>query len=127
MSNIVKTKFAGLLRGLLRRVDDSDLPEVPRTLPQTPPPSFSVSALSQPQASPQSHSVGTVEAQAPTTNADELELPLQPILAGLPMDLRGKIIQPPPPGTTLIMPVEKILSQLAQIHRKSGKNRLQGQ
>jgi predicted regulator of Ras-like GTPase activity (Roadblock/LC7/MglB family) len=44
---------------------------------------------------------------------DELELPLQTVLAALPMDLRAKVMQVPPAGATMIIAIEKVLSQLA--------------
>ncbi len=50
---------------------------------------------------------------AEADNPDELQLPLQPILAALTMDLRAKIMQTPPPDAMISVPLEKILNQLA--------------
>jgi len=109
MSNIVKTKFAGLLRGLLRRFEDGEeTPEGPRPAGASTP---SMSTTS--PATPQPHQFPSPLLPSERSNPNELELPLHPILAALPMDLRAKVMQSPPPGTTLVMPVEKILSQLA--------------
>ena len=60
--------------------------------------------------------MGEASFGAPTAqpeNRDELVLPLQSVLATLPMDLRSKIMQAPPPGTTISVSIERVLSQLA--------------
>ncbi|MGD0745483.1 MAG: roadblock/LC7 domain-containing protein [Verrucomicrobiota bacterium] len=107
----MKTKFVGLLRGLLHRFDENgvNVVELPRPItaaPLTEPPPV-VTAQPQPVfASPST----PAESQRET---DELELPLQSVLAALPMDLRAKLMQAPPAGATMIIAIEKILSQLA--------------
>jgi len=125
MSNTVKTKFAGLLRGLLRRLDDNEGPASPAPRP-VPNPALASAAFpagtapvtvtvapSQPAARPGS-GPNSAPTQAPVTdNMDELQLPLQTILAGLSMDLRAKIMQTPPPDAMIAVPLEKILTQLA--------------
>ena len=108
---IMKTKFAGLLRGLLHRFDENEenAVELPRAITVAPPtesPAAEV-APAQPVFTPPSI---PVENQTAT---DELELPLQTVLAGLPMDLRSKVMQTPPAGATMIIAIEKVLSQLA--------------
>jgi hypothetical protein len=107
----VKTKFAGLLRGLLRRFDDDEIPrpQTPRPLPVTPAP---VTMESQTQPAPAASAIPT-PVKTLGANPNEMELPLHPILSSLPMDLRAKIIQAPPAGTTLVIPIENVLSQLA--------------
>jgi hypothetical protein len=50
----------------------------------------------------------------PAENPDELQLPLQPILAAMPMELRAKVMQTPPAGMVISIPLEKILTQLAR-------------
>ena len=108
---IMKTKFAGLLRGLLHRFDENEenAVELPRAITVAPPtesPAAEV-APAQPVFTPPSI---PVENQTAT---DELELPLQTVLAALPMDLRSKVMQTPPAGATMIIAIEKVLSQLA--------------
>jgi len=109
---IMKTKFVGLLRGLLHRFDENDevnAVELPRAItvaPNTEGPAAEA-APEQPVVTPPAI---PVENQ---TAADELELPLQTVLAALPMDLRAKVMQTPPAGATMIIAVEKVLSQLA--------------
>ena len=124
----VKTKFAGLLRGLLRHFDDNE-PVAAKTFeaPLAPPPP----AVSAP-ASPRLPNAITTEAPAPAVSTiapvpvapatsapvaaktNGIELPLQPILAGLPMELRAKIIANVSTATiTISVPVEKVLTQLA--------------
>ena len=132
MSNSVKTKFAGMLRGLLRRLDDHEAgaPETSR------PPTATARAARHPAQAPAPLAAAPSEtlppitalpsatfpsATAPATsfpavpaeNPDELQLPLHSILATMPMELRAKVIQPPPPGTIISLPLEKILTQLA--------------
>jgi len=112
MSNSVKTRFAGLLRGLLRRLDDDDEApayENPRSLAVTAPP---VPATPVAQT-PAPGSPAAAMFPVPAANPDELQLPLQPILAGLPLDLRAKVMQAPPEGLIISIPLEKILTQLA--------------
>src|ERR1017187_8798308 len=101
MSNSVKIKFAGWLRGLLRRLDDDEAtaPQTPRALAVAAPPVTVAPASTMPPA--------------PAENPDELQLPLQSILAAMPMDLRAKVMQTPPAGMMIAVPLEKILTQLA--------------
>jgi hypothetical protein len=109
----VKTKFVGLLRGLLRRFDDDDADArggkeqsrpvnavAPQVSPAAPP-----TALSQPIVEP--------VAPAAPVNPDEIQVPLTPILAALPMELRGKIMTANTADMAISIPVDKILPQLA--------------
>lgn len=117
MSSTVKTKFAGLLRGLLRRLDEDEAPATPtvRVLTSTALPAGATpAAVAVPHTAPRPAPMSAV-ATPPVAvdNPDELQLPLQPILASLTMDLRAKIMQTPPPGTMISIPLEKILTQLA--------------
>ena len=98
-----------MLRGLLRRLDDdkATAPETPRSLavaasaaamrPQTAPPALPASIMP----------------PTPVENPDALQLPLQSILAAMPMDLRAKVMQAPPAGAMVAVPLENILTQLA--------------
>lgn len=107
----MKTKFVGLLRGLLHRFEEEEVNavELPRPITVAPPAEGSAVAAASEQ--PDFPAPATsVEDQMAT---DELELPLQTVLAGLPMDLRAKIMQTPPAGATMIIAIEKVLSQLA--------------
>src|ERR1017187_1836532 len=113
MSNIVKSKFAGLLRGLLRRFDDSGVTTV------VPAPSMAASAASRttfPRASSQSKTqpIVTPPSAAPAAGPGGLQLPLPSVIAVLPMDLRAKLMQTPPADAFVSIPVEKVLSQLAR-------------
>jgi len=108
---IMKTKFVGLLRGLLHRFDDNgvNVVELPRPITTTPPAEPPPVLADQPQPTPASPSI-PAERQSAT---DELELPLQTVLVALPMDLRAKLMQVPPAGATMVITIEKVLSQLA--------------
>ena len=112
MSNSVKIKFAGWLRGLLRRLDDDEAtaPQTPRALAVAAPPvTVAPAAAARPQTAPPASTMPP----APAENPDELQLPLQSILAAMPMDLRAKVMQTPPAGMMIAVPLEKILTQLA--------------
>jgi len=86
MSNVVKTKFAGLLRSLLRRFDENeaDLDESRRPVTASAPPMAPVEQPVQSQPA-------FVPPPAPA-NPNELRLPLQAVLAALPMELRAKVV-----------------------------------
>jgi predicted regulator of Ras-like GTPase activity (Roadblock/LC7/MglB family) len=112
MSNIVKSKFAGLLRGLLRRFDDSDARTAapPRPVAAAAPVRAMPPAAA-PQVKPQP--VRTPPPAAPAASLGDLQLPLSSIIPVLPMDLREKMLmQTPPANASVSIPVEKALSQL---------------
>jgi len=118
MSNSVKIKFAGLLRSLARRLgeEEATASQPPRSPTVAAPPVTvtPVTAGTYPQIMPSTHlAAKAATPPVPEANPDELQLPLQSILAGLPMDLRAKVMQTPPAGTMIAVPLEKILTQLA--------------
>lgn len=104
----VKSKFAGLLRGLLRRFDDDQAVATKTFQPGAAAPSAPI------PMSADSQSQSPLIPTAAPANPDEIQLPLQPILATLPMDLRAKIMGTVNTVTmTLSIPVEKVIAQLA--------------
>ncbi len=105
MTKFAKTKFTGLLRGLLHRLDGRKGNEMETSRPEDTTAPTPSSTLPSPPASP--------SAPARVANLNELELPLQPILASLPLDLRAKVVQAPLTGAVVAISVEKVLSQLA--------------
>jgi len=110
MSNSVKSKFTGLFRGLFRRSEPEDGASGSRPVtaaaPVAPAPADYSAGPDHP-ASPSDLPAG------PTTNDDEITLPLAPVIAGLPMELRAKIMSVPPPGRTISLPIETVTAQLA--------------
>jgi predicted regulator of Ras-like GTPase activity (Roadblock/LC7/MglB family) len=104
-NNTVKSKFAGLLRGLLSRMDQGEA--APATRPVT-----AAAPMALPVAPAGPAPMPATPPLAPP-NADEIALPLAPIIASLPMELRGKIMSVPAPGATINLPVETVTSQLA--------------
>jgi predicted regulator of Ras-like GTPase activity (Roadblock/LC7/MglB family) len=103
-TNSVKSKFAGLLRGLFGRADDHEA---------TPPPATTRPVTTAaPAAGGAAHIAGSPLSSRPAS-ADEISLPLAAIVAGLPMELRAKMMSVPSPGMTIKVPVETIVSQLA--------------
>ncbi len=108
---MVRIKFAGLIRSLWRRNDSEQAPAGPGARP--------VASSSPRRDSPPR--TGSATAAAPVSAApvslppgeNEIALPLASIIAGLPMDLRAKIMTVPPAGQIICLPVETIIAQLA--------------
>jgi predicted regulator of Ras-like GTPase activity (Roadblock/LC7/MglB family) len=112
--SVVKFKFVGLLRGLLRRFDDGETDatggvELSQPVDTAAP---QVSAAVPPTAEFQP--MDTPVTPVIPVNPDEIQLPLAPILAGLPLELRGKIMNAGnTAGLMISVPVDKVLPQLA--------------
>lgn len=108
MASIMKIKFAGFLRGLLRHADDRETtrPVAASSVP-TPEPSAPAPSATPAPAAPD------IFAQESTAAVNELTLPLAAVIAHLPMDLKAKLMAAPPVGQTIALPVEKVVSQLA--------------
>lgn len=128
----VKSKFAGLLRGLLRHFDDNepvvanpaantfepaapDVPAAPVVEPargrsSSRPPTQAYAPAYVPQRAP---AASAAPAKAVEIKQQGIELPLQPIIAALPLELRAKITGSGATGATISIPVEKVLTQLA--------------
>ena len=102
---MVKSKFAGLLRGLLRRMDADEAPPGLAARPV---------AAAAPTPRPVMPPVAPVSPVITSTppGENEIALPLAPVVAGLSPELRAKLASVPPPGLTINVPVETILSQL---------------
>ena len=109
--SVVKIKFAGFLRGLLRRFDD-DEPVAPKTSRSI---TASPVAVPPPPFERQPEPPAPVPAPAPSVpaRADEIQLPVTPILTTLPLDLRAKIVGSNTVGMMISLPVDKVLAQLA--------------
>ena len=124
----VKSKFAGLLRGLLRHFDDNET-EAANTFESAPPAASPAPALTtRPQPVPARFPSrplsppAPVQAPSPASAGlakaveiaqEEIELPLQPIIAGLPLELRAKINGSAAAAAKISVPVERVLNQLA--------------
>ena len=111
----VRIKFAGLFRGLFRRFADDDEivapePASPVAKPASPAAIAPAAPIPMPSESPVP--AAPVTPQVPA-NPDEIQLPLQPILASLPMELRAKIMNSNTAGKTISIPVDTALTQLA--------------
>jgi predicted regulator of Ras-like GTPase activity (Roadblock/LC7/MglB family) len=107
MSNSVKSKFAGLLRGLLRRMD-RETPAAGHPVTATAP----VASVPVPVTASAPPELSAAPAVVPP-NENEIAVPLAPIIASLPLELRAKIAAIPAPGLTINLPVETVLTQLA--------------
>ncbi|MGH7952637.1 MAG: roadblock/LC7 domain-containing protein, partial [Limisphaerales bacterium] len=96
----MKSRFAGMLRGLLRRFGD-EATETPR-------------AATAPQMDAPRQSSSAAFAPPPVSeNSDEIQLHLQSVLAALPLELRAKIMNPDTAEMLISISIEKILPQLA--------------
>src|SRR5215469_15618234 len=95
LANNFKTKFAGLLRGMLRRVDGSEVAEPQAIRPVStaaPLPSAAAAFPAPTQAFPSGAPVPYPPVPARAATAAELEMPLLAILDKLPPDLRSKSV-----------------------------------
>ena len=106
MSNMVKSRFAGLLRGILRRMDSSDAASAPVSRP------VAASAPAAPVATATAAAPPPFLVASASPNENEIAIPLAPIIASLPLELRGKIVAVPP-GLTINLPIETVTAQLA--------------
>jgi predicted regulator of Ras-like GTPase activity (Roadblock/LC7/MglB family) len=95
----ISMKFAGFLRGLMGRAD-KPAPSKPATAPA--PAAVSTSA---PKPTPQPPKL--------PGNPNVIELPLAPVVAHLPLDLRAKLMSSPSPNQTIHLQAEMVIQQLA--------------
>ena len=98
MATSVKSKLIGLLRSLLRQFEGDEIPR-----PAAAAALGTVASGAQAANSPSPKNMAS---------ANEIELPLGPIVTALPMDLRAKLISVPAPEATIRLPVELVMSQL---------------
>ena len=105
---MVKSKFAGLLRGILRHMDAPAA--APALAPRPVAASAPIASVTPMPAAPAPRPPVLVTSTPP--NENEIAIPLTPIIAGLPMELRGKIMVVPPPSQAINLPVETVVSQL---------------
>ena len=118
MPNGVKTRFAGLLRELLRRFDENesgaDSPKPSRPVTQAAPaPPVPIRQFTAAPPKPVARPV-TAE-PAPAENITEVELPLQPILGNLPPQLHARltITDADLSRASISISIGKIMPQLA--------------
>src|ERR1035437_5753751 len=99
MATSVKSKLIGLLRGLLHRFKGDETPRP-----------AAAAALGTAASVAQAANSSSPKNMA---SANEIELPLGPIVTALPMDLRAKLMSVPAPEATIRLPVELVMGQLA--------------
>jgi predicted regulator of Ras-like GTPase activity (Roadblock/LC7/MglB family) len=121
MPNMVKSRFASLLRRILRRMEPQAAPVAPTPRPVAPTPR-PVAPTPRPVAAAAPGAFAARPAYAatpppilvnPPPSANVIAIPLVPIIAGLPMELRAKIMAIPLAGLSINLPVETVTAQLA--------------
>lgn len=108
MPTFARTRFAGFLRSLIGRADD----RAPTRPAATAAPASAPAPASPPPAVPTSANSAT-STTPPPASLDEIELPLASVIAGLPLDLRAKLMAAPTTGQTIHLSAELVISQLA--------------
>ena len=102
-----KKKVAGMLQKLLGKLADA-APAPPPTAPVKPAPlpvapaAPAPVAMAAPTPAPRVHN-----------NGKGVELPLQPILTGLPLELQPRLKRPDAGALTICVPLHEVLSQLS--------------
>ena len=109
MSKLVKSKFAGLFRGLFRRSDQGEAEPAARPVTAAAP----VASPAPNENHPATATAAAAGLPSDTADMDKLTLPLAPIIASLPMELRAKIMSVPTPDRTISLPIEEVTAQLA--------------
>jgi hypothetical protein len=99
MALLAKAPFAGLFRGWFRPAEKK-----PTVAPPARPPA---AALAPARTLPTPPVAGPV-----ASDNGSIEIPIAPILAGLPMELRAKMMSAPPAGATITLSTELVASQL---------------
>ena len=102
--------MAGFLQNLLRRLSDTPAENHPAARP-------SVASTSQSRLAPALASDSVKKIMPPHKNGIHngkgIELPLQPIITGLPLALQPRLKHPHAGALTICVPLEKILAQLS--------------
>jgi predicted regulator of Ras-like GTPase activity (Roadblock/LC7/MglB family) len=105
--NSVKTKMAGFLQKLLQKLVDVPSEAQPSAGPET------ASANLPSSSSSSTTTVAPLLTSSVRQNGKCIELPLQPILAGLPLELQPRVKRPDAGTLTIGVPLEKVLAQLS--------------
>ena len=115
MASTMKLKFAGFLKGLLRHMDEQPArrPVSASVPPRVAAPSSVTTAPETPTEMVRRAVASVPPPVMAPANAAEILLPLAPVIAHLPMDLKAKLMSAPAAGQTIAVGVETILSQLA--------------
>jgi predicted regulator of Ras-like GTPase activity (Roadblock/LC7/MglB family) len=99
--------MTGFLQNLLRKLVDPPAATQPAPAPNP------ALATAPGAAAAQAHKVMPLHKNGGQHNGRGIELPLQPILAALPLELQPRLKHPDAGALTLCIPLEKILAQLS--------------
>ena len=102
----MKVKMFGYLKSLVRKwVETPDEEQAAPAVTAAPPLRRKIVMAPVPRATP---------GNGGRQNGRGLELPMQPILAGLPLELQPRLLNPDAGALTVCIPLEKILAQLSR-------------
>ena len=107
LAHIAKKKMAGMLQKLLGKLTDAPAGTVQAATGKAAP------ATSAPSAQAPSARLALSPKQGVHANGKGVELPLQPIIAGLPLELQPRLKRQDAGALTICVPLEKILAQLS--------------
>jgi predicted regulator of Ras-like GTPase activity (Roadblock/LC7/MglB family) len=104
----MKGKMFGYVKNLLRKwVEAPDDNPPPPAVSAAPAPARRIALAPLPEGAP-------ARQNGSHQNGRGLELPLQPIIGGLPLDLQPRLKRPDAGALTICIPLEKILAQLSR-------------
>ena len=103
-------KMFGHLKNLLRRLVETPGEDQPASAPV---PGAAAASTRQIVMAPRRETASPHKNGA-HQNGKGIELPLQPILSGLPLELQPRLLQPDAGALTISVPLEKILAQLSR-------------
>jgi predicted regulator of Ras-like GTPase activity (Roadblock/LC7/MglB family) len=107
LAHNAKKKMAGLLQKLLGKLADAPAPI------EHAPKRNAVPATAAPAVQAPSPHIPPAQKTFVHSNGKGIELPLQPIVAALPLELQPRLKHPDAGALTICVPLEKILAQLA--------------
>ena len=110
----MKGKMFGYVKNLLRRwVETPDGDESAAEAKAAPAPTRRI-VMAPPSQAANAHSNTTPQPAGTHQNGRGIELPLQPIIGALPLELQPRLRHPDAGALTICIPLEKILAQLSR-------------
>jgi predicted regulator of Ras-like GTPase activity (Roadblock/LC7/MglB family) len=104
----------GFVKKLLRRPPDAPAENYDAVAPEPPPAPVRTPAADRPRFAKPPARQNLAQAAAPHQNGKGIEISLQKILNGLPLELQPRLLQSEVGELTLSIPLEKVLAQLSR-------------